>query len=98
MLSPPNFSAKASARTSATIASATIPAAGTAQTSDLWLIAFAGSPFEVSIVSNAFGTVDIGFIAALTRKTSPVVMPPSVPPALPERRTIFPSEFLSISS
>src|SRR5262245_33423450 len=32
--SPPNFSSTASARTSATIASATMPAAGTAQTSD----------------------------------------------------------------
>lgn len=35
-LSPPNFSATASARTRATIASATMPAAGTAQTSERW--------------------------------------------------------------
>jgi hypothetical protein len=33
--SPPNFSKTAFANTKATIASATIPAAGTAQTSDL---------------------------------------------------------------
>ncbi len=35
-LSPPNFSATASASTRATIASATIPAAGTAHTSERW--------------------------------------------------------------
>jgi hypothetical protein len=34
--SPPNFSSATSAKTSATIASATMPAAGTAQTSDRW--------------------------------------------------------------
>ena len=42
--SPPNFSSTASARTSATIASATTPAAGTAHTSERWLIALAASP------------------------------------------------------
>jgi hypothetical protein len=34
--SPPNFSSATSASTSATIASATIPAAGTAHTSERW--------------------------------------------------------------
>ncbi len=73
---------------SATIASATTPAAGTAHTSLRWLIAFAASPVATSIVSKARGTVEMGFIAARTRNTSPVDMPPSVPPArLVRRRT-----------
>ncbi|CAB4843576.1 unannotated protein [freshwater metagenome] len=50
------------------------------------------------MVSNAFGTVDIGFIAARTRKISPLDIPPSVPPARSVRRTIFPSLDFSISS
>ena len=39
----------------------------------------------MSIVRSARGTVEIGFIAARTRSTSPVVMPPSVPPDRPVR-------------
>src|SRR4051794_1811159 len=95
--SPPNFSSVASASTSATIASATTPAAGTAHTSERWLIAFAGSPVATSTVSSALGTVEIGFIAARTRSTSPVVMPPSVPPDRDVRRRRRPSR-CSISS
>ena len=53
--SPPNFSTTASASTSATIASATTPAAGTAQTSERWLIATAGSPVATSTVASARG-------------------------------------------
>ena len=66
---------------SAAMASATTPAAGTAVTSLRWLIALAGSPERTSTVSRALGTVEIGFIAARTRITSPVLMPPSIPPA-----------------
>ena len=60
----PNYSRQASARTRATIASATTPAAGTAQTSERWWIARAGSSDATSTVSSARGTVEIGFIAA----------------------------------
>ena len=62
------------------MASATTPAAGTAQASLRCEIAVAGSPVFTSIVESARGTVDIGFIAARTRIASPVLMPPSVPP------------------
>ena len=48
--SPPNFSRTASASTSATMASATTPAAGTAHTSERWLMAWAGSPVATSTV------------------------------------------------
>ncbi len=89
--------ARQSASTSATIASATTPAAGTAHTSLRWLIAFAASPVATSIVSSARGTVEMGFIAARTRRTSPVDIPPSVPPARLVRRRTPPSP-LSISS
>ena len=64
---------------------------GTAQTSERWLIATAASPVAVSTVCSARGTVEIGFIAARTRSTSPVVMPPSVPPERPVTRRIAPS-------
>ena len=63
------------------------PAAGTAQTSERWLIAGAASPVATSTVRRAFGMVEIGFIAARTRSTSPVDMPPSVPPDLPDVRS-----------
>ena len=89
--SPPNFSSDTSARTSATIASATMPAAGTAQTSERWWCAAAASPVTVSIVRSARGTVAIGFIAARTRRVSPVLMPPSVPPERPLVRRTSPS-------
>jgi hypothetical protein len=79
--SPPNFSVAASASTSATIASATTAAAGTAHTSDRWLIAVAASPVVMSTVWSARFRLEIGFIAALTRSGSPLVMPPSRPPA-----------------
>src|SRR5580658_7693310 len=79
------------------MASATTPAAGTAVASLRWLIALAGSPVLVSMVSRARGTVEIGFIAALTRSGSPVLMPPSMPPARLVRRAM-PFSVASISS
>src|SRR4051794_40422372 len=95
--SPPNFSSTTSARTRETIASATIPAAGTAQTSERWWWATASSPVATSTVRSARGTVAIGFIAARTRSASPVDMPPSVPPERPDVRRI-PASVLTISS
>ena len=50
------------------------------------------------MVSRARGTVLIGFIAARTRSTSPVDIPPSVPPARPVRLRMVPSASRSISS
>src|ERR1019366_3874217 len=97
-LSPPNFSRHAWARTRATMASATTPAAGTAHTSERWWMAVAACPVATSTVASALGTVLIGFMAARTRRTSPVDMPPSVPPARPVRRLITPSCPRSISS
>ena len=49
--SPPNFSSTASASTSATIASATMPAPGTAHTSERWWCATAASPVATSTVA-----------------------------------------------
>src|SRR5690606_2853931 len=97
--SPPNFSNAASARTSATIDSSTTPALGTAHTSERWWIATAGSPVVTSTVDRARGTVEIGFIATRTRNGSPLVMPPSSPPArLLRRVTPFGPVSASISS
>ena len=85
--SPPVFSSSASARTSATTASATTAAAGTAVTSERCTTALAGSPLARSTVSSALTRVDSGFIAARRRSGSPVDMPPSMPPERPVRRT-----------
>ena len=83
--SPPNFSMSASARTSATMASPTTAAAGTAQTS-LRSIAADASPIVVrSTERSGFISVEIGFIHAETRRSSPLVTPPSRPPALLRR-------------
>ena len=79
------------------MASATTPAAGTAQTSERWWWATAGSPVRTSTVRRALGTVAIGFMAARTRSTSPVLMPASVPPARPVARRM-PWGPLTISS
>ena len=79
--SPPNFSSAACARTSAVTDSTTTPARGTAHASERWWIAVASSPVAVSMVRSARGTVEIGFIATRTRTGSPLVMPPSRPPA-----------------
>ncbi len=63
------------------MASSTTPAAGTAHTSDRWWFAGAAPPVAVSMVRRARGTVAMGFMPARTRRTVPVDMPPSVPPA-----------------
>jgi len=62
-----------------------------------WLIALAGSPVLVSMVSSARGTVEMGFIAIRRRMTSPVLIPPSIPPARLVRRAT-PRSVVSISS
>src|SRR5688572_18615094 len=80
--SPPNFSSRASARTSATIASPTTAAAGTAQTSLRSMAACASSIVARSTDRRGFMSVEIGFIHAETRTSSPLVTPPSRPPAL----------------
>ena len=60
-------------------------------------MALAGSPVRVSMVSSARGTVEIGFIATRSRTTSPVLIPPSMPPARLVRRAT-PRCVVSISS
>ena len=60
-------------------------------------MAVAGSPVATSTVASARVNVEIGFIAARTRSTSPVDIPPSTPPARPVRRRT-PSAPGSISS
>src|SRR5699024_1752312 len=85
--SPPNFCRTARARTSATMDSATTPAAGTAHTSERWWMAVASLPSDMSTVLRARGTVEIGFIAARTRSGWPLLMPPSSPPARLLRRS-----------
>src|SRR5690606_4914367 len=95
--SPPNFSSTASASVRATIAWATTAAGATAHTSERWWMAFAGSPVVTSMGASAGGTVEMGFIAARTRRGWPLVMPPSTPPARLVRRVTTPST-RSISS
>ena len=76
------------ASTRATIVSATTPIAGTAVTSVRSLNDTADSLVAVSTVSSVgLFSVASGFIAARTTSSSPVEMPPSVPPAsvLPRR-------------
>ena len=71
--SPPNFSSSASASTSATIASATTPAGG--HRADVRALVDAPWParrWRCRRSRSARGTVEIGFIAARTRSTSPV--------------------------
>src|SRR5207247_945237 len=79
--SPPNFSSSACASTSASIASAMTPIAGTAVTSDRSACACAGPPVFKSTVRSGAMSVEMGFIATRATRGSPVVMPPSVPPA-----------------
>src|SRR5437588_873083 len=79
--SPPNFSTSACASTSATIASAMTPIAGTAVTSERSDWAWAGAPVFRSTVLSGDISVEIGFHATRSTNGPPVVMPPSVPPA-----------------
>src|SRR5206468_2686194 len=79
--SPPNLRLHSSASTSATIASPTTPAAGTVHESVRSRSAWAGSLVARSTERSGFVRVGSGFMAARTRTGSPVVMPPSMPPA-----------------
>src|SRR5207247_2055767 len=79
--SPPNFSSSACASTRAIIASAMTPMAATAVTSDRSDCAWAGPPVFRSTVRSGAISVEIGFIATRATRGSPVLMPPSVPPA-----------------
>ena len=69
------------ARVRATIASPTTPAAGTTVESVRSRIAWAGSLVSVSTERSGLVRVEIGLIAARTISGSPLVMPPSRPPA-----------------
>src|SRR5579885_1563732 len=79
--SPPNFSSSACASTSAIIASAMTPIAGTAVTSERSDSAGAAAPVARSTLRSGLMSVEIGFIATRATSGSPVVIPPSVPPA-----------------
>ena len=80
------------ASTSATIVSATTPAAGTAVTSVRSLNETVSSLVAVSTVrSTGRFSVASGFIATRATSRPPVVMPPSVPPARVEPRTYSPA-------
>src|SRR6266513_1645541 len=57
------------------------PIAGTAVTSERSDCAWAGAPVFKSTVLSGDISVEIGFIATRSTSGSPVVMPPSVPPA-----------------
>jgi hypothetical protein len=81
-LSPPNLRWASAASTSATIVSATTPIAGTAVTSVRSLKLTVSSLVTTSTVFRVGRfSVASGFMAARTTSNSPVVMPPSVPPA-----------------
>ena len=82
MLSPPNLSRKLSAIAIAVTASPITDAAGTAQVSDRSYAAL--NFFLVFISTDARGlfSVGIGFMAALKIIGIPLLMPPSIPPAL----------------
>src|SRR5437879_9000543 len=84
--SPANFSRIASAISKAAMASAATPAAGTAITSDRMTSAVKGSLVSTLTERSGFINVEIGFLATEMTMGSPVVMPPSKPPALLEPR------------
>ena len=71
----------ASARTSATIASPTIAARGRMVTSERSMCARPGSPVSMSRLGSGLRSVETGFCAARTTIGSPLLMPPSMPPA-----------------
>ena len=87
--SPPNFSNITSARTIHIILSAIIEAAGTAHESVLSL--WASFSFFVAISTDLKDLiyVGIGFIASLTVIGIALLIPPSIPPALFEKRVYF---------
>ena len=89
--SPPNFRSASDASTSAVIVSATTPAAGTAVTSVRSLNDTDSSLVSVSTVFNT-GRLSVasGFIDTRATSRSPVVMPPSMPPARDDSRRYSP--------
>jgi hypothetical protein len=87
----PNFATSASASTQATIASPTTDAAGTAHTSERWYCVAAPSPVARSTERKGVTVVRIGSIAARTTIGSPLLMPPSMPPARFEARMTCPT-------
>src|SRR5580700_4812382 len=88
--SPPYFSRTGPVSASRTIASATIAAAGTTQTSLRTIVAGA-SVFSCRLTDgSAFIRVGIGFTETRTTIGSPLLIPPSMPPALFVRRTTLP--------
>src|SRR5256885_13722190 len=80
--SAPNFSVRASARTKATIASATTAAAGTAQTSLRSIAAGLSSLLGQSIDPGGLLSRALGVMLSDTPGAPPLVTPPSGPPAL----------------
>ena len=80
------------------MASPTTPPAGTAQTSVRCVMASAAWPVSTSIVLSGRGRDDSGFMATRARITSPLLMPPSVPPARPVTRRGRPPPSATISS
>ena len=82
MESPPNLRSTSSASTSAIIVSATTPMAGTAVTSVRSLNDTVSALVTVSTVPSVGRfSVASGFMATRATSSSPVVMPPSTPPA-----------------
>ena len=80
--SPPNLRCASAASTRATIVSATTPMAGTAVTSVRSLKLTVSSLVTTStVLSVGRFSVASGFMAARTTSSSPVIMPPSTPPA-----------------
>ncbi len=75
MLSPPNFSIIADAISNAATASATTPAAGTAQTSERSTLALKGFLLKMSTERSGFMSVGMGFMAARSTMFSPLLMP-----------------------
>src|SRR4029078_4269746 len=90
--SPPNLRGPSLASTSAVIVSATTPAAGTAVTSVRSLNETVSALVSVSAVfSTGRFRVASGFIATRATSRSPVVIPPSMPPARDDSRRYSPA-------
>ena len=89
--SPPNFSRNASAKTRATMASPTTAAGGhRAYVASLYGRIRRPIHHAYRTLGRRFLSVDIGFIAPRTTNGSPVVIPPSSPPARFDDRPMWP--------
>ncbi len=86
MVSPPNVASRASATTSAIIASPTTAARGRIATSLRSMCARPAWPVARSTESSGLRSVATGLTAARTTMASPLLMPPSTPPARFVRR------------